>query len=524
MNKKSIDQQLLEDLSLGLTNLWETPLDERRDANGVYRVPELNRTFTGFPTAAQATTQFTNLKQNQPYKKRLIPSPAGHMQIAVDGSYWRKHDGGVIIKGNTVDHSYRTSYGKPWSLELDANGTIVKKDLSRLHDEELQAVEYNLAVRNKHNFTIQPGQITNQIHEGKVLTELKANKHHALDKTTIEKIKQAVDNEMNSYKGADPVLKTIANQAARISPGGTQLGQILSVLARQNIAQEREIEDLENDNHDKENRFRQFNKDVASMGDISPVQKAKMAVQIPDIPADQPIDTDRLAASTSNRPAADTSGQVANRNPKDRQSIQMARSMADQNTGGSLDKTLLREFEKQITHAFEDWNKVNHHDKTNGLSQKAVNAYRREHPGSKLKTAVTTKPSKLKPGSKAAKRRKSFCARMSGNKGPMKKPNGKPTPKALALRRWHCESIEEMALMIQHAERVISEEKQRLDPKCWKGKHKEGTKIKGGVRVNNCVPNEGQINEKWSQKYKSSINCSNPKGFSQKAHCAGKKK
>lgn len=36
----------------------------------------------------------------------------------------------------------------------------------------------------------------------------------------------------------------------------------------------------------------------------------------------------------------------------------------------------------------------------------------------------------------------------------------------------------------------IDEVKQRLDPKCWKGKHKEGTKIKGGVRVNNCVPNE----------------------------------
>ena len=87
----------------------------------------------------------------------------------------------------------------------------------------------------------------------------------------------------------------------------------------------------------------------------------------------------------------------------------------------------------------EDWNKVNHHDKTNGLSQKAVNAYRSEHPGSKLKTAVTTKPSKLKAGSKDAKRRKSFCARMSGNEGPMKKPNGEPTPKALALRRWNCE-------------------------------------------------------------------------------------
>jgi Domain of unknown function (DUF6321) len=110
--------------------------------------------------------------------------------------------------------------------------------------------------------------------------------------------------------------------------------------------------------------------------------------------------------------------------------------------------------------ATEDWNKVNHHDKTNGLSQKAVNAYRREHPGSKLQTAVTTKPSKLKAGSKAAKRRKSFCARMSGNKGPMKKPNGKPTPKALALRRWNCESIEEMQELIMIGEQYISKLKE----------------------------------------------------------------
>ena len=86
----------------------------------------------------------------------------------------------------------------------------------------------------------------------------------------------------------------------------------------------------------------------------------------------------------------------------------------------------------------EDWNKVNKQDKTDGLSQKAVNAYRRENPGSKLKTAVTTKPSKLKAGSKDAKRRKSFCARMSGNKGPMKDEKGRPTPKAKALSRWNC--------------------------------------------------------------------------------------
>ena len=73
-----------------------------------------------------------------------------------------------------------------------------------------------------------------------------------------------------------------------------------------------------------------------------------------------------------------------------------------------------------------------------GLNRKGVMSYRREHPGSHLQMAVTTKPSKLKPGSKAAKRRKSFCARMSGVKGPMKKPNGKPTRKALALRKWNC--------------------------------------------------------------------------------------
>ena len=107
----------------------------------------------------------------------------------------------------------------------------------------------------------------------------------------------------------------------------------------------------------------------------------------------------------------------------------------------------------------EDWNKVNKRDKTDGLSQKAVNAYRRENPGSKLQTAVTTKPSKLKKGSKAAKRRKSFCARMSGNKGPMKKPNGKPTPKALALRRWNCESVEEMRRLIETAEQFIAARK-----------------------------------------------------------------
>lgn len=70
-----------------------------------------------------------------------------------------------------------------------------------------------------------------------------------------------------------------------------------------------------------------------------------------------------------------------------------------------------------------------------GLNAKGVASYRRANPGSKLKMAVT---GKVKRGSKAAKRRKSFCARMGGVKGPMKKPSGKPTRKALALRKWKC--------------------------------------------------------------------------------------
>ena len=88
----------------------------------------------------------------------------------------------------------------------------------------------------------------------------------------------------------------------------------------------------------------------------------------------------------------------------------------------------------------EDWQKANKRDKTDGMSQKAVNAYRRENPGSKLKTAVTTKPSKLKKGGKASKRRKSYCSR---SRGQMKMHNiscAKTPDKAIckARRRWNC--------------------------------------------------------------------------------------
>lgn len=88
----------------------------------------------------------------------------------------------------------------------------------------------------------------------------------------------------------------------------------------------------------------------------------------------------------------------------------------------------------------EDWQKVNKRDKTDGMSQKAVNAYRRENPGSKLKTAVTTKPSKLKKGSKASKRRSSYCSRSAGQKRMHHIDCSKTPDKAIcaARRRWNC--------------------------------------------------------------------------------------
>jgi len=88
----------------------------------------------------------------------------------------------------------------------------------------------------------------------------------------------------------------------------------------------------------------------------------------------------------------------------------------------------------------EDWQKANKRDRTAGMSQKAVNAYRRENPGSKLKTAVTTKPSKLKRGSKASKRRSSYCSRSRGQMKMHSISCSKTPDKAIckARRRWNC--------------------------------------------------------------------------------------
>jgi len=93
---------------------------------------------------------------------------------------------------------------------------------------------------------------------------------------------------------------------------------------------------------------------------------------------------------------------------------------------------------KSISESSPAWQKKEGKNPEGGLNRKGIESYRRENPGSKLSMAVTTKPSKLDPDSKPAKRRKSFCARMGGVEGPMKDEKGRPTRKALALRKWNC--------------------------------------------------------------------------------------
>jgi len=95
-------------------------------------------------------------------------------------------------------------------------------------------------------------------------------------------------------------------------------------------------------------------------------------------------------------------------------------------------KTMVEEVEVD-----EDWQKVNRQDKTDGLSQKAVNAYRRENPGSNLQTAVTEK----NPSGKRAQRRKNFCSRMTGMKKRLTSAETARDPDSRinkALRRWNC--------------------------------------------------------------------------------------
>ena len=86
------------------------------------------------------------------------------------------------------------------------------------------------------------------------------------------------------------------------------------------------------------------------------------------------------------------------------------------------------------------WQRAEGKDKVKGgLNRKGVASYRKQNPGSKLKMAVTTPPSKLKKGSEADKRRKSFCARSAGQMKMFPKAAKDPNSRLrLARKKWNC--------------------------------------------------------------------------------------
>jgi hypothetical protein len=82
------------------------------------------------------------------------------------------------------------------------------------------------------------------------------------------------------------------------------------------------------------------------------------------------------------------------------------------------------------------WQRKEGKNPKGGLNEKGRKSYEKQNPGSNLKPPVSAKQAAKSP--KAAARRKSFCARMEGMPGPMKDKNGKPTRKALSLKKWDC--------------------------------------------------------------------------------------
>ena len=88
----------------------------------------------------------------------------------------------------------------------------------------------------------------------------------------------------------------------------------------------------------------------------------------------------------------------------------------------------VKEETEQLDEKSAAWQRKEGKNKTGGLNEKGRKSYERENPGSDLKA----------PQPEGGPRKRSFCARMGGVKGPMKKPNGEPTRKALALRKWKC--------------------------------------------------------------------------------------
>ena len=262
-----------------------------------HRVPELNRSLPGVSTAAQKTSQVMNLKQNQPYVKRLIPSPTGHLQISVDSQMIGQQDGGAIIRGNTVDTSARRAYTKPWSIHIDHDGNIIAQDLGRLNNDELSAIEYNLVTRNR---LLQPNQIAHAVAESRVLAEKQQQKKHD----------HSHQDPLLTYHGKEPNVRKVLARAYKETPGAKNdieavFGHIANVDEINRQQQQQIIElakkliQAQQNYNQQEKRFQNLTDKLRQQGNqptAQDIQNAEIAGQIEKSPQAVAENTPKMPA------------------------------------------------------------------------------------------------------------------------------------------------------------------------------------------------------------------------------------
>lgn len=181
---------------------------------------------------------------------------------------------------------------------------------------------------------------------------------------------------------------------------------------------------------------------VAQRGDsekLSPANKARARARAKAAGRPYPNMVDNIWAARNEEAIMESGGEVVFKSGDDHIEKYGENVFAVYRNGAKQTfYTTLQAAKDALSEAAPAWTRKEGKNPTGGLNAKGVASYRRANPGSKLKMAVTTPPSKLDPDGKAAGRRRSFCARMGGSKGPMKDEKGRPTRKALALRKWNC--------------------------------------------------------------------------------------
>ena len=162
-----------------------------------------------------------------------------------------------------------------------------------------------------------------------------------------------------------------------------------------------------------------------------------------------------------------------------RLNVRLARKRSQQMQKAKIDDT--ETAPEQVKEAKSAaWQRKEGKRESGGLNQKGVDSYRRENPGSKLKTAVTTKPSKLKKGSKSANRRKSFCARMSGMKKKLTSARTANDPDSRinkSLRKWNCSYEPEGTPIMEKEDKAFNFVLNKLKSKYGSGVMTKGDKM-----------------------------------------------